>query len=53
MNCQELIKDLGLLYNVFDRVEREPASEEKTKLLKIISKEITAAHEQIFRVCGR
>jgi hypothetical protein len=52
-NCRELLKDLYTLYNVLDRVEREPASEQKTKLLKIISKEITAIHEQIFTECGR
>jgi hypothetical protein len=52
-NCKELLKDLGTLYNVLDRVEREPASERKTQLLKFISKEITAIHEEIFRECGR
>jgi hypothetical protein len=52
-NCKELMKDLGILYTVLDRVEREPASEQRTQLLKLISKEITATHEEIFRVCGR
>ena len=50
-NCKALLMDLGTLFNALDRFERLPASEQKTQLLKLISKEITALQEQIFKDC--
>jgi hypothetical protein len=50
-NCKTLLMDLGTMLNALDRFERLPASEHKTQLLKLISKEITALQEQIFKEC--
>jgi hypothetical protein len=50
-NCKTLLMDLGIMFNALDHIERLPPSEHKTQLLKLISKEITAQQEQIFKDC--
>lgn len=50
-NCKTLMMDLFTLYNALDRFELLPPSEHKTQLINLISKEITATHEEIFKEC--